>query len=472
MTRRKISTSFRQGSPSPQGGKRWAVVLCITAGLGASGLARAEELRPQDSRPEDLRPIAPPTADKAARETELQGIVETLQASEQQHRKIEGEIETIRADRLRLNAALIETAARVKEDEDQVAGFEIKLRTMFGSEDAIRRSLESRRMVIAEVLASLQRMGRKPLPALLVRPEDVLESIRTSMLLGAVLPELRSETEALAIDLGDLLNLRTSITTARDGLSRHARTLELERLRLTKLMEAKHQLLSEAEVAMGAERARAAELARNASSLKDLIAKMEAEIAASQKAAEEARKSEDAQKQAALTDATAIQRKLEAGAFKDPARLTPALPFVNARGLLPQPVSGALLKAFGAPDGFGGAERGVSFRTVRQASVVSPTDGWVSYAGPYRTYGQLLIINAGGGYYVVLAGMSSVNVDAGQFVLVGEPVAFMGEKSAKSAAAIAVGSPDPVLYVEFRKDGVPIDPGPWWAKPELQKVSG
>ena len=163
---------------------------------------------------------------------------------------------------------------------------------------------------------------------------------------------------------------------------------------------------------------------------------------------------------------------MEAGAFKDSARLAPAIPFVSAKGLLPQPVSGSVIKSFGAPDSFGGSERGVSFHTVRQASVVSPTDGWVSYAGPYRTYGQLLIINAGGGYYVVLAGMSRVNVDAGQFVLVGEPVAFMGENSARSAAAIAVGSPDPVLYVEFRKDGVPIDPGPWWTKPELQKVSG
>ena len=424
------------------------------------------------ARGQDATGNSPALPDKTTRVNELRGIVETLQASDEQRRKIEADIEAIRADRLRLNAALIDTAARVKDDEDRVAEFEIKLRTMFGGEDAIRRSLESRRAVVAEVLASLQRMGRRPLPALLVRPEDVLESIRTSMLLGAVLPELRSETEALATDLGDLLKLRQSITTARDGLARHAQTLELERLRLTKLMEARHHLLAEAEAAMGAERARAAELAKNASSLKDLIAKIEAEISAAQRAAEEARKSEEAQKQAALTDAADIQKKLEAGAFKDAARLAPAVPFVNAKGLLPQPVSGSLMKAFGAPDGFGGAERGVSFRTVRQASVVSPTDGWVSYAGPYRTYGQLLIINAGGGYYVVLAGMSSVNVDAGQFVLVGEPVAFMGDKSAKSAAAIAVGSPDPVLYVEFRKDGVPIDPGPWWMKPELQKVSG
>lgn len=416
--------------------------------------------------------VAAAPADKATRESELLGMEETLQASEEQRRKIEAEIETIKADRLRLNAALLDTATRVKNDETQVGSLELQLRTMLGSEDAFKRSLESRRTVIADVLASLQRMGRQPLPTLLARPEDVLESIRTSMLLGAVLPELRAETEALAADLADLLALRQSITNARDGLARHAATLTVERLRLSKLIEAKHNLLADAEAAMQAERARAAELAKGAASLKDLIAKMENEISASQRAADQAKKAEVAQKLAAEADATEIQRKIDGGAFKDASRLAPALPFAEAKGLLPTPVAGTVVKVFGSPDGFGGSEKGMSFRTVRQGSVVSPADGWVSYAGPYRTYGQLLIINAGGGYYVVLAGMSSVKVDAGQFVLAGEPVAFMDEKSARAAAAIAAGVSGPVLYVEFRKDGIPIDPGPWWAKSEMQKVSG
>ena len=438
--------------------RRFAAV----AAIALSGAAQGQEAR---------APKATPPA-KISPALELQGIEETLQASDEQRRKIEAEIEAIKADRLRLNAALIDTAARVKLDEDSVSTFEVQLRTMLGSEDAIRRSLESRRAVVAEVLASLQRMGGKPLPALLVRPEDVIASIRTSMLLGAVLPELRAESEALASDLADLLNLRKSITGARDGLARHAAALSLERLRLGKLMQAKRGMLADAEAAMGAERLRAAELARNAASLRDLIAAMEGEMAASQHAAELARKAEETQKQTAEADSAAIQKKLDSGAFRDVSRLSPAIPFMEAKGLLPAPVSGAVVKAFGSPDGIGGTEKGLSFRTFRRASVVSPADGWVSYAGPYRTYGQLLIINAGGGYYVVLAGMSSVNVDAGQFVLVGEPVAFMGEKSARSAAAIAVGATEPVLYIEFRKDGIPIDPGPWWTKSETQKVSG
>jgi septal ring factor EnvC (AmiA/AmiB activator) len=106
------------------------------------------------------------------------------------------------------------------------------------------------------------------------------------------------------------------------------------------------------------------------------------------------------------------------------------------------------------------------------AFVTSPCDGWVSYAGPYRGYGQLLIVNAGQGYYIILAGMDRINVNVGQFVLAGEPVALMGDRPTRTAAALAVGAAHPTLYVEFRKDGTAIDPGPWWAKAELQKVRG
>jgi septal ring factor EnvC (AmiA/AmiB activator) len=95
----------------------------------------------------------------------------------------------------------------------------------------------------------------------------------------------------------------------------------------------------------------------------------------------------------------------------------------------------------------------------------------VVYAGPFRSYGQLLILNAGGGYHVLLAGMERISVDLGQFVLTGEPVAVMSGGSQASPTGVA-GPKQPVLYVEFRKDGAPIDPSPWWATNEGEKVRG
>ena len=116
-------------------------------------------------------------------------------------------------------------------------------------------------------------------------------------------------------------------------------------------------------------------------------------------------------------------------------------------------------------------EKGISIATRAGAQVTAPADGWVVFAGAFRSYGQLLILNVGGGYHVLLAGMDRISVDLGQFVLAGEPVAAMGTGS-HIAAILATGSSQPVLYIEFRKDGAPVDPGPWWVAGEGEKVRG
>jgi septal ring factor EnvC (AmiA/AmiB activator) len=400
----------------------------------------------------------------------LKGIEDTIEASEAQRRKIEADIENLRGDRARLAAALIATTQQVSAAEAKVSEAEARLDTLNGREEAIRRSLESRRALIAEVLASLQRMGRTPPPALLVAPEDMLKAIRTSMLLGAVLPEMRAETEALASDLADLIELRQSIAAEKATLAQQAQDLGLQRQKLAALIDARQAALGVAEQALTAERDRAATLAGQASNLKQLVARMEDELAGAKRAAEEARKADAAR--AAAEAETGKQQKANISPFNDPGRLAPAMAFADTKGLLPMPVAGTIVRSYGSPDGYGGTEKGLLVATRPRAVVAAPDDGWVAFSGPYRSYGQLLIINAGGGYYMVLAGMDRINVEAGQFVLAGEPVANMGDGSVKTAAAIAIGAAQPILYVEFRKDGAAIDSGPWWAKSDMQRVRG
>ena len=405
----------------------------------------------------------PAQNEKAEKLDALKQRDEELKSARDQQRKsveaettLKREIEQIGVDRSKLNQDLIDSAGRLRSVESKIVATQERLKPLDDNERSIRKSLDGRRAVISEVLAALQRIGRRPPPALITSPEDALQSVRTAMVLGAVLPEMRHEVEALANDLSELLAVRKKIDTERDQLKAEVASLDGERARVAALVEERQKQLAEREKALDAERARAGNLARDVDNLKDLIAKLEQGLDPATREAREAARSDS---RPALS------------AFRDPGRLAPAVAFASLRGQVPIPVNGVKLKEFGAPDGTGGAEKGLSIATRAGAQVTAPADGWVVYAGPFRSYGQLLILNVGGGYHVLLAGMERISVDLGQFVLTGEPVAVMGNGS-HIAAILATGSSQPVLYVEFRKDGVPVDPGPWWAAGEGEKVRG
>jgi septal ring factor EnvC (AmiA/AmiB activator) len=151
----------------------------------------------------------------------------------------------------------------------------------------------------------------------------------------------------------------------------------------------------------------------------------------------------------------------------NPGRMKPAIPFHLARGQLPTPAQGRRILGFNEKNQFGRQSRGIVIETRHGATVIAPSDGWVVYAGEFRSYGQVLIINAGGGYHVLLANLARTDVEVGRFVLAGEPVGAMSSNMVGKSQDSA-----PVLYVEFRnKEGQSIDPTPWWADGS-QKVQG
>jgi len=417
----------------------------------------------QEQPVSDLRGSSLEESILKARATELEKARAEQQRAAEAEKKLRLEIEALGADRRKLSAALIETAAKIRDAENRLAAIEGRIEPLEQNERDLRQSLASRHDEIAEVLAALQRAGRRPPPALLVSPEDAVRSVRSAIVLGAILPEMRERAEKLAGELSELIRLRANIASERTRLSTEVAGLAAERQRMAALVDERQRAQAEAEKSLTAERQTAAEMARQIDNLKDLVARLEQGVESANRAARAAEKATEDQKGESRPDFAAL---------KDPGRLTPAIAFASARGHLPMPVNGVKIRNFGATDRFGGTERGISIATRPGAQVTSPSDGWVVYAGPFRSYGQLLILNAGGGYHIVLAGMERISVDIGQFVLTGEPVAVMGSGAAQVAATVPVGTSQPVLYVEFRKDGTPVDPGPWWAKSESEKVRG
>lgn len=437
--------------------------LCLAALLATSAAALAQTPQPD---PEALqREAMQKLVEKQARESELKAIEQRLAGNTEARAALEKEMAAIRADRAALNKALLDTTARTQAAEERLGALETRLGLLQSSETAIRRSLDGRRNLIAEVLAALQRIGRRPPPAVLVRPEDILEAVRASMLLGAVVPDLRQEVEILGTDLAELVRLRNGIATEKSRIGTEMEQIASERQRLASLIEARRERETSAARDVEQQATLGKELAGQARSMRDFVEKIEKEISVANKAADAARQ--------AIEQETREQReRMTALAFKDPARLAPKIAFAEAKGLLSLPAAGSRLRGFGDPDGAGGTIRGISLETRANALVSAPSDAWVVYAGPFRSFGQLLILNAGGGYYILLAGMQRIDVALNQFVLAGEPVATMGETSEAAATTVGVGTGQPVLYIEFRKDGVSIDPTPWWTKSQGEKVRG
>jgi septal ring factor EnvC (AmiA/AmiB activator) len=452
------------------GAARKTMVFFVCACLAAANLSIAPAFAQSPAAPPP--PLDKKAADIDAQRLNYQGVQDTLAQAEEQRKKIEAEIASFQNDRAALAKALLDARQKIDDSENKAAETQNRLETLTGSEAAIRRSLDSRRGVLVEVLAALQRMGRKPPPALLAQPQDVLRAIRASMMLGAVLPQLRAETEALANDLQDLVSLRASIAVERASLDDELETRRHERARLEALIAERQKSIGEAQDALAAERARSQTLASQAANLKDLLSRMENELESARKSADLARKAEEERAKLSAEAAADAKARFASPPLRDPARLAPAIAFNDARGMLALPASGKVIKYFGAPSDFGGVEKGLSLATRPKAIVSAPSDGYIAFSGPWRSYGQLLIVNAGGGYYVVLAGMDRIDVAVGQFVIAGEPVGSMGDGTAKTAAAVAIGATQPVLYVEFRKDGAAIDPGPWWTKPDNLRVRG
>ena len=435
---------------------RISVILfsATLASAGVSASAQVAENTPQAA--------GSPDAIKQ-REQELEATRAQQKSSTELQQQLKAAIATIGQDRSKLNAQLIDVAAQVRTVETRIGDAEARLRPLDARDQQIRSSLDSRRAEVVEVLAALQRAGRRTPPALLVRPEDALQSLRTAILLGSVVPELRARAEVLAKDLAELVALRKAITSERDRLASDRDHLRDDQTRLAALIDERQRTQSGAEKDLETEGARAVALSKQVDSLQGLISKMEQDSKSAAKAAA-----------AAILQGTpgnTADGKPNLGGLKNPARLSPAIAFASAKGLLALPVNGVKMREFGGSDGVGGVEKGISLATRAGAQVTTPCDGWVVYAGPFRSYGQLLILNAGGGYHVLIAGMGRISVNIGQFVLTGEPVATMGTTS-QVASILATSASQPVLYIEFRKDGTPIDPGPWWAANEGEKVRG
>ena len=339
---------------------------------------------------------------------------------------------------LRLQQELVLAADRAAALETAVSDNQAHIEGLEAARAVSEALLATRREQLVESLAALQRLDLEPPPALLVKPQDALAAARGAMLLGTLVPELKEVADDLTAQIRSLEDLARTIIRQQEQLADDVAALTVEQRRIDELLVAKREeeLISTADAKRASDRY--AELAGRARSLRELLGGLESDVP--------------------------TFAALQPG---DATETTPPA-FSTLRGRLRSPASGRIVQRFGSDDGSGSPSQGVSLLARPGGQVVSPADAEIVFAGPFRSYGNVLIITPGENYLIVIAGLAEVFASTGQQLLAGEPIGKLpadanganGSQSGGQSARRGAGK-TPVLYIEMRKDGKPVDPAPW-----------
>lgn len=376
----------------------------------------------------------------------LEGVERDLREGQRRDAELAREAERLAAEMGALRARLIRAAEDAGRLEEELAGLEEKLRILGEQETVQLGRLEEERERTAGLLGALLRLSRVPTEALVMRPEAPIDTLRSALLLRSTVPELERRAEALRGAIRHLAELRADIAARRAQAGQARAELAERSSEMRALVAQRQELAARNETERERLARRAAGLAAQAGDLRELLERLEAEREAA--AAEERRRAEAAARAAAQEAAAqerARERERRAAAV---AARPPEAPGDAGEARMPLPVAGTVRLRYGESDPFGNASRGLRIEARPGAAVVSPHEGSIMFAGPFKGYGQILIVEHANGYHSLIAGLGRIDARVGQQVLAGEPVGAM--------AAPQDGNPD--LYYELRRNGQPINP--------------
>lgn len=396
---------------------------------------------------------SPPALANETDPTRLEALEGEIEDRVERRKQLEAEANALAEEVQEIRQQLIEAAARVQARERDVTDSETRLAGLEAAQAVLLAQLETRRAELTDTLAALQRLDRNPPPALAVRPDDAVSAMRSALLLSTIVPKLETDAREIRERLEELEKVKADLIAEQETFDTASLDLTGEREKLNELLEAKVTAEAAARALAEEEAAALATLSREAKSLKDLIARLEARAA-----------SRTPVPRPAFSEPTTAPATEPAPAGRQVAALIPNLApgrlFSASRGLIRPPVEGIALGRYGTDDGVGGTVQGLTLETRPEAPVTAPFDGKIAFAGPFRRYGQLLILEVGEGYHLLLAGMTRIDGIVGQNVLAGEPVGAMGQT--RSEESSNAGSDKPALYIELRRNGTPVDPRPWF----------
>ena len=348
-------------------------------------------------------------------------------AAEQRAAALEAEAIRASDDAARARAAQAAVAARIQSAEADIAAAYARIRIVEGLRTRQRARLAEKQEPIVRLVGALQTMSRRPPALAIIQPGSLSDMVHVRSLLASTLPVIRARTAGLRAEVEEGNRLRRRALQAAATLQAGQRRLQDERLALAKL-EAAHRRRSQDLVDSAMfEQDRAIALGEEARDLVDLMEE--------------------------LDDQAVLRERLASlpGPLLRPAipgqAATPAAQYAVERSGRPAyrlPVVGKLVTGMGEVSSTGVRARGLTLTAARGAQVIAPTSGRIAYAGAFRGYGNIVIIDHGGGWTSLMTNLAKVDVKVGETVDQGSPIG-------------RVGSRKPTITVELRRAGHPVD---------------
>lgn len=359
---------------------------------------------------------APAQAEK--KQEKLKTLENKVQQEKTHQEELKQQANKLEKDMKGLKTNLIEATASVQKQERNLQDINNKLKDLSKQKQDMEDNLSKQRTSLANLIVALQRIRRLPPETLIARPDAPLETAQAATVLGSILPEINRRAEKLKTDLEALSVVEQDLTEQKTEMEKSAAKLKADREKMNSLIADRSKALKDTKSQVAAKEKEIAKLTKEATDFRDLIKRLE--------------KKNREQSETRM-----------AGRHKDDAG--PAL----GTGRLP--VSGIIKTRYGETDDIGAVSKGISFSSTPGAVVVAPLGGTVRYAGTFRNYGNIVLIEHKNKFHSLVAGLGKVDTFVGQRVEAGEPLGALPADSSR-------------LYYELRYQGDPVNPSKKFSK--------
>ncbi len=359
---------------------------------------------------------------------DLKKLQAQIKEEQQTHRALQRKAKDVASEVSGVQKKMVKAAQTVQDFEETLTLLEKKRAELEEQETEVNERLKQRQSQLVGMMGALQKMAVNPPETLFFQANDPIRTLRSSLLLKEGRAPLQAQTEKLRRDLDTLGSLQAALRAQASQIKLASQRLEDEKSRMEKLMKQKFILQTHFETESLQAKQKSIELGKQAKDLQDLLQRL------------------DRERRKTLSVAN---KHKPVFSIPMPARNDSA--FYKSKGNLPLPARGRITQNYGAPLESGLTAKGMTLQTRNGAQIVAPFDGTILFAGPFKSYGNLLIVEHGDGYHSLLAGLGTIDVNVDQNILTGEPVGKMSTTGIQK------------LYIEFRKDGQPIDPTDWFA---------